>query len=172
MAKRAATWFVPNRVAMTSRTAMPSRRDNLEHAFGFDEADDVPEALTGLEVGEHERPLPAHAARIAVHHLERSADHRREVDLVDDQQNALGDAGAALARDLVARRHVNHVEREVGELRAESRGEIVAAGLDQDQVEVREAAIEPRHRLEVDRGVLADRGMRTAAGLDADDALG
>src|SRR5712671_5126240 len=110
MAKRAATWFVPNRVAMTSRTAMPSRRDNLEHAFGFDEADDVSQALAGLEVGEHEGALPAHAARVAVHHLERRADHRREIDLVDDQQVALGDAGATLARDLVAGRDVDHVE--------------------------------------------------------------
>src|ERR1700682_2277007 len=109
MAKRAATWLVPKRVAMTSRTAMPSRRDNLEHAFGFDEADDVAQALAGLEIGEHERPLAAHAACIAVHHLEGRADHRREIDLVDDQQIALGDAGPALARDLVSRRHVDHV---------------------------------------------------------------
>jgi hypothetical protein len=140
--------------------------------LGFDEADDVPEALAGLEVGEHERPLAAHAARIAVHHLQRGADHRREVDLVDDEQVALGDAGAALARDLVARRHVDHVQREVGKLRAEGRGEVVAAGLDQDQVQAGETPVEPRHRLEIDGGVLADRGVRAAAGLDADDALG
>jgi hypothetical protein len=31
------------------------------------------------------------------HHLERGADQRGEVDLVDDQQIRLGDAGAALA---------------------------------------------------------------------------
>ena len=69
---------------------------------------------------------------------------RREVDLVDDQQVALGDAGAALARDLVAGGDVDHVERQVGELGAEGRGEVVAAGLDQDQVEVGKAPVEAR----------------------------
>src|SRR4029078_11066809 len=33
------------------------------------------------------------------------------------------------------------------------------------------ARADPRHGLEIDRAVLADRGMRAAAGLDADDAL-
>ena len=52
---------------------------------------------------------------IALHHLERGADVRREVDLVDDQQIRLGDARPALARDLVAGSDVDHVEREVGQ---------------------------------------------------------
>ena len=66
---------------------------------------------------------------------------------------------------------VDHVEREVGQLRAEGRGEIVAAGFDEDEVEAREAPAHLVDRREVDRGVLADRGVRAAAGLDADDAL-
>src|SRR5262249_19735910 len=52
------------------------------------------------------------------------------------------------------------------------RSEVVAPRLDEDEVELREATVEPRDRLEVDRGVLADRGVRAAAGLHADDALG
>ena len=96
---------------------------------------------------------------------------RREVDLVDDEQVRARDAGAALARNLVAGRDVDHVEREVGKLRAERRGQVVAAALDDDEVEIAEAPREPVDRLEVDRGVLADRRVRAAAGLDADDAL-
>ena len=143
-----------------------------EQAARLDERDDVGQALPGLQVGEHERPLAAHPARVAVHHLERRADHRREVDLVDDQQVRARDARPALARDLVARRDVDHVEREVGQLGAERRGEVVAAALDEHDVEVAEALREPLDRLEVDRRVLADRGVRAAAGLDADDAIG
>src|SRR4051812_935817 len=116
MAKRAATWLEPKMVAMTSSAKIPSRRDNLEHALGFDEAHDVPEALARLEIGEHERPLAAHPLRIAVHHFERGPHHRREIALVDHEEIALRDAGPALAGDLVARRDVDYVEREIGQL--------------------------------------------------------
>ena len=97
---------------------------------------------------------------------------RREVGLVDDQQVGLRDAGAALARDLLAAGDVDHVEREVRQLGAEGRGEVVAARLDEDHVEVGEALLHALDRLEVDRRVLADRGVRASAGLDAHDALG
>ena len=96
----------------------------------------------------------------------------REVDLVDDQQVRSGDSRAALARDLVAAGDVDHVEREVGELGRKGRGEVVAAALDEDDVQVGKARRHACDRLEVDRCVLADRRVRAAAGLDADDALG
>src|SRR5258708_29225110 len=48
----------------------------------------------------------------------------------------------------------------------------MAAGFDENRVESRKAAAQARHRFQVDRGVLADRGMRTAAGLHPDDPLG
>ena len=95
-----------------------------------------------------------------------------EVDLVDHQQVAAGDARPALARDLVAGGDVDHVDREIRQLRAEGGGQVVAAALDQDQVERGEAARQVGDAGEVDRGVLADRGVRAAAGLDAQDALG
>ena len=57
-------------------------------------------------------------------------------------------------------------------LRAERGREIVAAALDEDQIEIGKARDQPRDRLEIDRSILADRGMRTAAGFHADDALG
>ena len=65
---------------------------------------DLGDALVLLQIGEDEGPLAAHLARVAVHHLEVGADQRREIDLVDDQQVGAGDAGPALARDLVAGR--------------------------------------------------------------------
>src|SRR5947208_6274836 len=143
-----------------------------QHPLGLDEPDHLREAVAGLEVGELEWPLAAHLLRVARHHLERSADHRREVDLVDHQQVRLGDARPALARNLVARRYVDHVERQVRELRAEGGGQIVAPRFDEDDVQVREALRQPSDRLQVDGGIFADRGVRATAGLDADDTLG
>ncbi len=114
----------------------------------------------------------AHLLGVAVHHLERGADIGREIDLVDDEQVGARDAGPALGRDLVAGRDIDDVDREIGKLRRKGRGEIVAAGFDQHQIEIGKARAHVGDGGEIDRGILADRGMRTAAGLDAGDALG
>src|SRR4029453_2175074 len=73
-------------------------------------------ALSALEIGEHEGTFAAHLSRVALHYVEGRAHHRREVDLVDDEKIGSCDAGAALARNLVPRGHVDHVERQVGQL--------------------------------------------------------
>ena len=78
--------------------------------------------------------------------------------------------GPALARDLVAARHVDHVDRVVGQLAAELRGEIVAAALDEQQFRL-ELLHQPVQRLEVLADVVAHRRVRTAAGLDRGDPL-
>ena len=80
--------------------------------------------------------------------------------------------GPALARNLVARGNVDHVEREVGQLRTEGGGQIVAAAFDENHVEVAEATGESLDRLEIDRCIFPNCRMRTAAGFDTDDALG
>src|SRR3954469_22541282 len=146
---------------MPARTRMPSRGGKLQHALRLDERDDALEAFAGLEVRKYERPRTAHALRVAVHYFQRRPDHRREVDLVDDEEVALGDARPALTRNLVAGRHIDDVQREVGKLGAEGGGQVVAARFDQNQVEAREAPVQALHRLEVDGSVFADRGMRT-----------
>src|SRR5690606_16833377 len=53
----------------------------------------------------------------------------------------------------------------------EGRRQIVAAALDQDDVELRETPVEVSDGGKVQRGILANGGMRTAASLDADDAI-
>ena len=97
---------------------------------------------------------------------------RRKVNLVDDEQVGAGDAGAALARNLVAARHVNDVDGDVHELGAEGRREVVAAALDEDEFQARQGVLEVRDGLQVHRGVLAYGRVRAAAGLDAAHALG
>ncbi len=125
-----------------------------------------------LRLVKTKRALAAHPPRVAVHDFEAGADQGCQIGLVDDEQVGAGDARAALARDLVAGGDVDDVDRQIGEFGRKGRGKVVAARFDQDQVELREQPVHLGDRGEVDRGVLADRGMRAAAGLDAADALG
>ena len=61
--------------------------------------------------------------------------------------------------------------QQIRQLRAERGGQVVAAALDDDEVQLGELARQAVDRVQVDRRVLADRGVRAAARLDADDAL-
>ncbi len=96
---------------------------------------------------------------------------RRKVDLVDHQKVRARDARPALARDLVACRHVDDVDGQVGEFRAERRREIVAAAFDEHQLKVGETGIHLVDGGEIDRGVLADGRVRATACLHAHDPL-
>src|SRR4051794_21036794 len=119
--RRQRTWRLECHAADVAAGVRRGARDLsvAQHSPCLDEGHYLVEALPGLEVREHERTIAAHLARVAIHDLERRTDMRREVDLVDDEEIALHDAGAALARDLVPGRDVDDVQREIGELGAE-----------------------------------------------------
>src|SRR5205823_1219980 len=85
-----------------------SRSGGRRHpARPLDELRDLPDALAGPDIGEDERSLGAHPARVAIHHLEIGPDKRREVDLIDHEQIAARDPRSTLAGDLVTRRDVD-----------------------------------------------------------------
>ena len=73
---------------------------------------------------------------------------------------------------LVTGGDVDDVQREIGEFRREGCRQVVATQLDQNQIERGKLLLHLRNGGEIDRGVLADGGVRAAAGLDAGDALG
>ena len=56
-------------------------------------------------------------------------------------------------------------------VRSASSGLNVAAGFDDDEIEVRKPGCQISDRGEINRCILADRRVRAAARLDADDAL-
>jgi hypothetical protein len=143
-----------------------------QHAFAQDEINHAIQTLTGFQVREHERALAAHFARIAFHHLQRGTHVRRQIYLVDDQQVRSHDARAAFARDLVAGGHIDHIERQIRQFRAEGRRQIVAAALDDDHVQRVEFLHQAVDRGQVHRCILANGGMRTASGLHAANSLG
>ena len=121
---------------------------------------------------EHRRPLAPHAGGVAAHHVEVGADHAaaRSILLITSRSDAVM-PGPALARHLVAAGHVDHEDLHVDEGPAERGGEVVAAALEQHQVGAR-TSLEVLDGVEVRADVVADGGVRAAAGLDADDALG
>ena len=110
-----------------------------QHPRAADEVGDHRQAQPLAQVGEDERPLTAHPPRVPLHDLQRRAHVRGQVDLVDHQQVRAGDPGAALARDFLPLRHVDDVNRQVGQFRAEGGGQVVPAALDEDDVQIREA---------------------------------
>jgi hypothetical protein len=68
-------------------------------------------------------------------------------------------------------RHVDDVDGQIRQLRAEGGAQVIAAAFHEDKIEVAELFAQRFHRGEVHRGIFADRGMRAAAGFDADDAF-
>ena len=80
--------------------------------------------------------------------------------------------GPALAGDVAAAGDVEHEDLRVDQRGRERRGEVVAAGLDQHQVERREVGLEVLDGEQVRGDVVADRGVRAGAGLDGADPLG
>jgi hypothetical protein len=140
-------------------------------ALGRKEIHDALDAFAGFQIGEDEGPCAAHAPRVAVHDVEAGADQWGEIGLVDDEEVGAGNARPAFARDLVTGSDIDHVDRQICEFGRESRSEVVAARLDQQQIEIREQLIELGNGGEVDRGVFADGGTRATAGLDAADPV-
>ena len=92
----------------------------------------------------------------------------REIDLVDHQEIGARDAGAALGGNLVAGGDVDDIDRQVGKLGRKSGSEIVTARFDQHQIERGKFLPHVGDGREIGGSILADRGVRAAAGLDAD----
>src|SRR5215468_4467254 len=82
MAQPRAPLWRARRERCGEKACLPGR----EHSLALDERDHCIQPRSDLEIRERERCVAAHPARIAFHHLERRADVRGEVGLVDDEQ--------------------------------------------------------------------------------------
>ena len=71
------------------------RSGRAKSAFFTNEGDHRIDPLAGLHIGEDERSLFAHQLGVARHHIERSANVGRKIDLVDHQHVG----GAAVAQE-------------------------------------------------------------------------
>ena len=77
----------------------------------------------------------AYRVSLRQHAVEIDTDMRGEVDLVHDEQIAADHAGTFLARDVAAARDVDDEDPPVDEIEREGRGEVVAAGLEDEQLD-------------------------------------
>ena len=82
----------------------------------------------------------------SLHDRERGADVGREIDFVDHEQVGTRDPRTTFGRNLVAGGDVEDVERQVRELRRKCRGQVVAPGFDQNEIERRKFLLHLRDR--------------------------
>ena len=92
-----------------------------------DVIDDFLNANTVLHLGKDERSGTAHFACITSHDFEVGANGFCKIGFVDDKQIALGDARSALPRNFVPAGDVDDLDGKIGQLTAETGGEIIAA---------------------------------------------
>ena len=123
------------------------------------------QALAILDDRKNCRSTFAHLRRIPLHDLQISTNGLGKVNLVDHQQIRARDTRSTLARNLVATRNVNHIDDEVGQLARVVRSEVITAGLDEEEI-CGELPLQVLQCEQVGTDVLADGGVRAAAGLD------
>src|SRR2546425_2458540 len=133
--------------------------------------DHLLQARAALEVREDEWLVTAHQLGVARHDVEARADVWCEVDLVDHEEIGTRHARTAFAWDLVAAGDVDDVYGRVDQLGTEAGRQLVAAGLQKHDFQIRVPFGELVERVEVHRRVLANGGMRASAGLHPDDAI-
>ena len=96
---------------------------------------------------------------------------RRKIDLVDHQEVRSRNAGSTLPWNLVARGHIDDVDREIDQLGTERCAEVVAAAFDNHEIEVWKLAIESVDCREIHRSVFPDCSMWASARFDANNAI-
>ena len=129
-------YTLSNRTAPLRRPIPPPLETDFIRPSGLprrqDQPDDILHALSPLDIRKHDRSTFPHPARITLHHAQIRPDRLGKIDFVDDQQIRTRDARPTLPGHFVPARDVNHVDDEIGQFAAVVRGEVVAAGFDEE----------------------------------------
>lgn len=118
-----------------------------------------------LHLGKNKRAIAAHFFGVAFHHFQIGADGLGEVGFVDDQQIGLSDSGAAFARNFVAAGDIDDLDGVVRQFAAETGGQIIAAGFDQQNVGMK-FTMQFFEGEQVGGNIFANGGVRAAARFD------
>src|SRR5580704_14561992 len=86
---------------------------NRQSTFLNDEVCNRLDPFAALQIRKNERLLSAHSERVCFHYPKICPYHRSQVDLVDDKKIGARNSRATFARDLLAFRNVNYVDRQV-----------------------------------------------------------
>src|ERR1700719_319320 len=138
----------------------------------FDPGHDRVQADGIAQIREHKGQIASHFSRVTVHDFERGTHVRSKINFVYYKQVRASDPRTALARHLIATGDVDDVDPDVDELGAERGCKIIASTLDEDQLEARKRALEIGNRLQVHRGIFANRRVGACTGLNSAYAIG
>src|ERR1700746_2241976 len=119
----------------------------------FDPGHDRVQAEGIAQICEYKWQVASHFPRVALHDFERGTHVRSKINFIYYKQVRASDSGTALARNLIALGDVDDVDPDVDELGAERGCKIIAAALDEDQLEARKRALEIGNRLQVHRSI-------------------
>lgn len=136
-------------------TGLPRTQDQIDDVIHIDPILDL--RKDGGAALPHLPCVPLHDVQIRTY-------RPCQIRLVHHQQIALRDPRSTFPRDLVAAAHIDDVDDEIGQLARVVCRQVVAAGLDEEQLRG-VLAVEILERGEVRRNVLSHGGVRAAAGL-------
>src|SRR6266404_8920375 len=94
----------------------------------LDETDNLHQTFLRLEISHYKRAFASHLLCIRSHHFERSANIGSQVGLVDNEKIRSSDSRSSFSGDFFATGNIDHINREIGELRTEGRREVIAPG--------------------------------------------
>ncbi len=96
---------------------------------------------------------------------------RGQIGFVDYQDVRFGDSWTTLAWDFFARSDVDDIKGDVSQFGAEGGREVVATALDQHDFNLWMAGLHLGDSGQIDRGILANSGVRASARFNADDTI-
>ena len=133
--------------------------------------DDFCHSLIVFDLGEYKWTIAPHSSCVPFHHAKIRTHGFSQIGLIDHQQVALGNTWSPFSRNFVAPGHIDHIDRVVGQLAAEMRGEIIASRLEQQKVRVK-TPMKTLQRQEVGGDILPYSRVGTSSRFDGLDPLG
>ena len=94
-----------------------------------------------------------------------------KVGLVYHQNIGVRDARPILAGNLVSRRHINHIDKEIDQCGAEGEREVIATRLNQHHIAIGETLLHLLHRRKVHRRIFPDGCVGAGTCLHAHNSL-
>ena len=110
-----------------------------------------------------------HLRRIPLHNTQISAHDLREINLIHNQQIRTRDTGSTLPRNLVSASNIDNVDDKIRQLARVVRGEVVAAGFDQEEIGL-ELLLQRLQSEQVGADVFTDGGVGAPACFDCADS--
>ena len=155
------TILPPLQTRLISTARLPSTQNQIH--------DMIQTLLPMLHLRKNSRASLPHLRRIALHNTQISAHNIRKINLVHNQKIRPGDTGSTLSRHLVSASYIDNVDDEIRQLTRVVRCEVVASGLDQEEISL-ELLLERLQGEKVGADIFTDGSVGAAACFDCADS--